>query len=513
MGLADRVRDRVGMFLLLLSLSFGSCAINARQPEHRTASDRKEEGRFLPTDLRSLIKVIKRYHHTDWEQTSRTRSLNIYDVFTTMTIEAFIDSCKHPYLYMMTSGKSDLWTPGFKGQPTQDSLFVITWRAEKYADRIPLGSVIYTLQESRGGTIIEKGRLVSDPRKERTDSLLIEYIRPGTREKEAMVIPKADVYRPEVWAEQQEGITYIRIESFMDDSTASLVSLLAEADSAGAKGRIIDLRSNRGGFLGNVMGQLSALIQTDQKVLDIVTWDSDGSLDSLLESLYIPRSIKAKTLPTVILMDTETASAAEIFIGVLNDQGYPITTVGMPSYGKGIVMEGVCLADGRPQASAGKGKRTILRYPVGEVMFPHSPNHIQRELRYPITEYFMGAFDYVKRDTIGPDRNGIMPDERLSIAPGYIGHKDYFTAIYSLFHPIAFSQALDDTTLLDPVREISGIACPDTSTGIPKADADRMYETMLRLMRGERLFSVYRKTDPQVQRAIGILKGQIRRKR
>ncbi|MGC8870688.1 MAG: S41 family peptidase [Brevinematia bacterium] len=155
------------------------------------------------------------------------------------------------------------------------------------------------------------------------------------------------------WISEKDGIAYIKILQFSSttfDSFKKAVDDLSENPNK-VKGIILDLRYNPGGLLDEVLRILDFIIpeglilETRGRVPD-----SNSKTFASGRSPIIPLNI-----PIVVLINEGSASAAEIFSGVLQDT-HRAVIVGTKSFGKGSVQTVTKLPDG-------SGVRiTIARY-------------------------------------------------------------------------------------------------------------------------------------------------------
>jgi carboxyl-terminal processing protease len=125
----------------------------------------------------------------------------------------------------------------------------------------------------------------------------------------------------------EDGIGYIRITSFDDDSDAEFRRIKSELVDAGAASLIIDVRNNPGGLIGTVVG-LAEQIMPDSP---ITYFRQKGNLIGVQRA-----SGKNYTeMPIVLLINGGSASGSEILAGALKDSGVA-TLVGTETYGKGV---------------------------------------------------------------------------------------------------------------------------------------------------------------------------------
>lgn len=156
----------------------------------------------------------------------------------------------------------------------------------------------------------------------------------GDEQKE-FSITRAKVTNPSVQTEVKGGTGIIRITRF-DEDTASLARSAAEKlKQQGVKGVVLDLRGNGGGYL--TAAQDVAGIWLSDKV--VVSERTGGKVTDTLRSDKDPILNGVKT---VVLVDSETASASEIVAGALRDHG-AATLVGTTTFGKGTVQKMITL--------------------------------------------------------------------------------------------------------------------------------------------------------------------------
>jgi carboxyl-terminal processing protease len=105
------------------------------------------------------------------------------------------------------------------------------------------------------------------------------------------------------------------------------------------KGLVIDLRDNPGGTLQSAVAVADLFLQSGT----IVT--TKGRYYDANQAYYAKRGDILKGLPIVVLINENSASAAEILAAALKDN-QRATVVGNQSYGKGSVQSLIPLGDG-----------------------------------------------------------------------------------------------------------------------------------------------------------------------
>jgi carboxyl-terminal processing protease len=145
-----------------------------------------------------------------------------------------------------------------------------------------------------------------------------------TVERQPVAIPSVGwKYHPE------NSIGYVRIRTFHQETPQELRSALLSLRSQpeGLKGLVLDLRGNLGGSFK------AALKVTEEFLTEGVIVYTQFRTREKAERASNPDAV---TLPMVVLVDADTASAAEIVAGALKDNGRA-KLVGQPTYGKGSI--------------------------------------------------------------------------------------------------------------------------------------------------------------------------------
>ncbi len=126
------------------------------------------------------------------------------------------------------------------------------------------------------------------------------------------------------------GIEHIRITNFQEDTAKQLLAAVEQATQAGRlRGMVLDLRGNAGGLLVQATQIVDAFVPKGELV--VVRSAYGREVDEAKEGTGVPAD-----LPVVVLVDEESASAAEIVSGGLQALGRA-TILGRSSFGKGSV--------------------------------------------------------------------------------------------------------------------------------------------------------------------------------
>ncbi len=123
----------------------------------------------------------------------------------------------------------------------------------------------------------------------------------------------------------------VRLTAFTDGAGAELRGQVNRVLHSGARALILDLRENGGGLLQEAVNVGSIFIPDGTIV------STDGRAQPRQVYLAKGGAISTK-IPMVVLVDRDTASAAEIVTGALQDRGRA-KVVGTHTYGKGVFQE------------------------------------------------------------------------------------------------------------------------------------------------------------------------------
>lgn len=166
-------------------------------------------------------------------------------------------------------------------------------------------------------------------RQEGTDEVKLKVRRNG--EELEYVVKKEEIVMETVTSEMLDEHTgYLEISEFKEVTAEQFREAYARLEQQGMEKLIIDLRNNPGGLLSAVCDTLDQILP---KGLIVYTEDKNGNREEYKSSGKTPIEI-----PLVVLVNGESASAAEIFAGAVKD--YEIgTLVGTTTFGKGIVQK------------------------------------------------------------------------------------------------------------------------------------------------------------------------------
>lgn len=188
------------------------------------------------------------------------------------------------------------------------------------------------------GTSMEVSDLVQHIRGEKGTTVQIEVYRSSTEEYLTFDVERADITLPSVEYQMMEGnIGYIWIDAFETETAHQFEAAVADLEAQGMEGLILDVRYNPGGMVSSVVKIADDILPEGMVVY---TEDKAGNREE-----YKSKGETYMDLPIVVLINGESASAAEILAGAIKDHAYG-TLIGTTTFGKGIVQTIFPLSDG-----------------------------------------------------------------------------------------------------------------------------------------------------------------------
>ena len=137
--------------------------------------------------------------------------------------------------------------------------------------------------------------------------------------------------------DNKQGVGYLRLTCFQKTTRRDLDAALWRLHGEGMRSLIIDLRGNPGGLLISSVDISSLFLDSG------VIVSTHGRI-AQEDSTYSAHQEGTWKVPLTLIIDQESASAAEIFSGAIRDH-HRGTIVGVRSFGKGSV-QGIFQLDG-----------------------------------------------------------------------------------------------------------------------------------------------------------------------
>ncbi len=305
--------------------------------------------------------------------------------------------------------------------------------------------------------------------------LLLE--RPSQKRRFQVEVVRAELDPPAIaYATLLPGdIGYIALSQFSRNCAESfrqeLIRLKAQAP---LKGLIIDLRGNPGGLLQEALEILNLFLPRGELLLE-----TRGRMPESNQKYYAQMHPFEPTLPLVVLINEQSASASEIVAGTLQDLDRAVV-MGHRSFGKGLVQIV------RPLAENTQMKITVSRY--------YTPSGRCIQLGRESSQIFKTRSGRPVREA-----NGILPDLVLPTALP-LPLRNTITPYLFLFS--AYLAITPDTVTLRPLSENFTQIVLDSIAQHPEAFANEN-DKLLELLSS--------RTDslPQVRAAIAQVKATL----
>jgi carboxyl-terminal processing protease len=126
------------------------------------------------------------------------------------------------------------------------------------------------------------------------------------------------------------GIGYIRLSGFNETTDREIADALKQLDAPSLDGLVLDMRGNPGGLLNEAVAVGDMFLDKNQLIV------SHHGRTSQERRYYAIRGNQGDTVPLVILVNNNSASATEIVSGAVQDHDRGLI-VGETSFGKGLV--------------------------------------------------------------------------------------------------------------------------------------------------------------------------------
>lgn len=158
-----------------------------------------------------------------------------------------------------------------------------------------------------------------------------------------------------VLLEVRDGIAILKVTRFGEETTDEFGRLATEARQQGARGIILDVRNNPGGFLEGAVDLAGYFLPSGS----VVVIEEDANKKR--RELKTRGGNSLGDLPVVVLMNQGSASASEILAAALRENRNDVVIIGETSFGKGSVQELI------PTSSTTSVKITVARWltPLG----------------------------------------------------------------------------------------------------------------------------------------------------
>ncbi len=168
----------------------------------------------------------------------------------------------------------------------------------------------------------------------------LSIMRQGWSQPQIFKITRANIQVPTVdWSIKDGNILDLQLYSFNQNTEADFANAVSQGIKDGAKGMILDLRNNPGGYLNVAVDLAGYFVPANSPV--VIEENAQGQ--EQIVRAGVNQSLL--NMPVVVLINGGSASASEILSGALRDDRGTLL-VGEKSFGKGTVQEIFPLSDG-----------------------------------------------------------------------------------------------------------------------------------------------------------------------
>lgn len=245
--------------------------------------------------------------------------------------------------------------------------------------------------------------------------------RPSTGKTMVFKIKRRSVEMPSIpyYGVRRDSIGYLNLNGFTEDCAKEVRRAFIDMKNKGMKGLVLDLRGNGGGSLAEAVNIVNMLVPKDITLVKTV-----GKLKRANHDYKTTVEPIDTVMPVVVLVNGETASAAEITAGSLQDLDRAVI-LGTRTYGKGLVQLPVDLSYN------GQLKLTTSKYyiPSGRciqaINYKHSRGGYTEHIPDSLTRVFRTAGGREVRDG-----GGIKPD--IELLPDSLPNIAYYLTVSGL---------------------------------------------------------------------------------
>lgn len=265
-------------------------------------------------------------------------------------IKGYVEGLEDPYTEYLTKEEMQDFTEETSGEYVGIGVYITNYKTNnsilvvgvmKGSPALDAGMQAGDIIEKIDGTLYTGEQLNSATRVlkgQEGTNVKVTIVRDG-KEEELNIVRKKITVDHVASQMLEDNIGYIQVDSFDSGVADRAEEQLNELKEKGAKGIILDLRSNGGGIVDEATGIADLFLNKGETVL-ITKGKSENEDETKAKKDPI-----IKDIPLVVLVNQGSASASEILAGALKDK-YGATIVGMNTYGKGVIQTLYSLSNG-----------------------------------------------------------------------------------------------------------------------------------------------------------------------
>ena len=265
-------------------------------------------------------------------------------------IKGYVEGLEYPYTEYLTKEEMQDFTEETSGEYVGIGVYITNYKTNnsilvvgvmKGSPALDAGMQAGDIIEKIDGTLYTGEQLNAATRVlkgQEGTNVKVTIVRDG-KEEELNIVRKKITVDHVASQMLEDNIGYIQVDSFDSGVADRAEEQLNELKEKGAKGIILDLRSNGGGIVDEATGIADLFLNKGETVL-ITKGKSENEDETKAKKDPI-----IKDIPLVVLVNQGSASASEILAGALKDK-YGATIVGMNTYGKGVIQTLYSLSNG-----------------------------------------------------------------------------------------------------------------------------------------------------------------------
>lgn len=288
------------------------------------------------SSLKEFLEVYSQLTNEYYEDVNK-------DELIQTAISSMLDYLNDTYTTFMDSNQTNMLKESLQGEYHGIGVYLQDHTIVEVFDDSPAkaagikeGDIIVKVNN---GDVSEKtaAEIASSIKSSKEKEVLLTIKRNGELMDVTVLLSK--LYVPAISTEVIEGtsIGYLRLATFSSTVSNQVENSLEKFKNDNISALIIDLRSNGGGFLSAAEDVSNIFIEKGKTIYSLKSKNGERTVKDITSS---------KTdYKIIVLIDEETASAAEILAAALKDS-YGATLVGKKSFGKGKVQQTYRLKNG-----------------------------------------------------------------------------------------------------------------------------------------------------------------------
>lgn len=249
--------------------------------------------------------------------------------------------------------------------------------------------------------------------------------RPGQEKPFTVTLHRRTITLPNVGLAKiiDNSIGYILLDAYSETTVRDVKRAVQELKKQGAKGLILDLRNNPGGLLFQAVEVCNLFLPRGKEIVSLRGKTEEQNYWTMQEPLD-------EKIPLAVLINSQTASSAEITCGALQDYDRAVI-IGQRSYGKGLVQRPMSISrDAVLKVTTSKyyipSGRCIQAYSYKNGMPQHLPDSLAKMF---FTDHGRTVYD---GGGITPDIN--IPTDSISEFLIYLQSSDQLLDWCSKYH-------------------------------------------------------------------------------